>query len=92
MKPKTSTKQQFAGRRVKLGMIVIVEIPMPHPGHGNDLLSCWIGAATCAAFEGDEPMFSPVGCAALGTDPRRLEFVESEAQLDVSTWTWPERV
>lgn len=79
---KTATDQSFGGRRVKLGMLVI---GVDYNGSGMLVPAPFM----CVGFENDKPRLqTQISPGA----PAVLEFVESEALLDIGKWTWPERV
>lgn len=79
---KTATEQQFGGRRVKLGMVVLT---VDFDGSGNERAV----PAQCVEIHDDKPMFR---IAESPGYPTELEFVASESMLARKKWTWPERV
>lgn len=79
----TATKQEFNGRRVKLGMVVLT---VDTDGSGNDRAV----PAQCVEIHSDDmPCFRVAESSGY---PKRLEFVASESMLAHGKWTWPERV
>jgi hypothetical protein len=93
---KTVTDQAFGGKRIGLTMMAVICVPMggipDGKGRVKEVMQMAVHSGVCIDFDYDKdtPIFRSM--TDLDVVAEGYRFVESEALLDVETWTWKERV